>query len=131
MSWTPNEKEIQAVVSLAAAKRYEYWIKKVADDEQVWSLGQKDGWALVGDDAGRELVPVWPHSKYAALCAKGIWDGYEPKVITLDDWLDRWVPGMERDGRLVAVFPTPDGNGAVVDPRRLEQDLRDELAKYE
>ena len=70
MSWTPSEKEIQAVLSLDAPKRYEHWVKKVADQEMIWSLWGENGWALVGDAVGHQLVPVWPHSRYAALCAE-------------------------------------------------------------
>ncbi len=131
MSWTPSEKEVQAVLALEASKRYEHWIKKVADQQEVWSLWQEGGWALAGDDAGRQLVPVWPHSRYAALCAEGAWLGYQPKAITLDSWLDRWLPGMERDQRLVAVFPAPNDKEVTIEPRRLEQVLRTELSNYE
>ena len=114
-----------------ALKRYEYWVKKVADQEEVWSLWQEDAWALAGDDAGRQFVPVWPHSRYAALCAQGAWAGYQPKAIDLNAWLDRWIPGMEQDQRLLAVFPTPKDKGVPMEPRRLEKDLRTELANYE
>lgn len=131
MSWIPNQKEINAVLSLKASERYEYWIKKVADQEEVWSLWQVGGWALAGGDAERQFVPVWPHSEYAALCAGGVWAGYQPKAIAVAAWLDRWIPGMERDQRLVAVFPTPNDMGVAIDPRQLERDLREEMANYE
>ena len=131
MSWTPNEREIQTVLALEASKRYEHWVKKVAAWQEVWGLWQEGGWASAGDDTGRELIPVWPHSAYAAVCAEGSWSGYIPKVIPLDDWLNRWIPGMERDKLLVAVFPTPQGKGVPIEPRRLEQDLRNELSNYE
>ena len=118
MSWTPSENEIKAVLSLEARQRYEHWIKKVADEEEVWSLWQEGGWALAGDDSGRLFVPVWPHSRYAALCAEGVWDAYQPKAVPLDVWLERWTPGMDRDHRLVAVFPTPTDKGI---PRRAKE----------
>ena len=130
MSWTPTEKEIQAVVALPGPKRYEYWIKKVADQQQVWSLWQ-DGWALSGDAAGHELVPVWPHPKYAALCATEQWANHVPKVIDLEAWLEHWIPGIEKDARLIAIFPVPTDKGTPVEPRRLESDLREELSQYE
>lgn len=125
-----NEKEIQSVIALPGPKRYEHWIKKVADQQQVWSLWQ-EGWALVSDKHGNELVPVWPHPKYAELCTHDQWQGYTPKSIDLDAWLTRWIPGMKRDSRSVAVFPTPQDKGVVVDPMRLEKDLREEMAQYE
>src|SRR5881628_2624617 len=102
MSWTPNQKEIEAVLALEGPKRYAYWIKKVADQEELWSLWHENGWCLAADAAGNQLVPVWPHSKYAELCAEGPWTGYAPKSIPVDTWLSSWIPGMERDRRLVA-----------------------------
>ena len=52
MSWIMNEKEVENVISLPAEGRYEYFIKRVADWEVVWSLGNEDGWVLAGDDGG-------------------------------------------------------------------------------
>ena len=80
MVWIPKEEEIVAVLQLDGPARYEYWIKKVADQQEIWSLWQQGGWALAGDDAGRILAPVWPHAKYASLCATGLWKGYVPKL---------------------------------------------------
>jgi hypothetical protein len=42
---------------------------------------------------------------------------------------ERWLPGVESDGRSVAVFATPAGQG-VVSPQQLARDLDEELAKY-
>lgn len=131
MSWIPTEKEIVAVLQLDDQKRYDYWLRKVAELRVVWSVAQKGSWALTADGRGGELVPVWPHEEFAAECAKEAWPRHSPKPIQLNTWFERWVPGMERDGRLVAVFPTPGSRGLAVEPARLETDLRRELANYE
>jgi hypothetical protein len=131
MAWVPTEKEIAAVLALEDAKRYTYFIKKVADQQVLWSLRTEGGWVLAGDDQGHELVPVWPHEKFAALCAKDEWAGAVPKSIELDAWLERWIPGMERDGKRVAIFPTPGNRGVAIEPARLGADLREELLWYE
>jgi len=131
MSWIPNNIEIKAVLVLGPSERYAYWVKKVADQHQVWSLWQEGGWALTGDAMNCILVPVWPHFKYAELCAEGAWAGYQPRSIPLEDWLNRWIPGMQQDRRQVAVFPTISDKGICVEPKRLEQDLCNELSNYE
>jgi hypothetical protein len=131
MTWTLVDKEVRAVLLLDGAKRYAYCIKRVADEQQLWSLRQEDGWVLAGDGAGRELVPVWPHQEFAIRCATGIWRGHQPAPIELDAWLQRWIPGIERDGRLIAVFPIPGDRGVAIDPRRFETDLREKLSQYE
>ena len=62
-------------------------------------------------------MPVWPHPAYAVACAQGAWQGHVPAAIPLDEWLEDWLPGVERDGRLVAA--------------RMRADLGRELEQYE
>ncbi|MBK6456926.1 MAG: DUF2750 domain-containing protein [Gemmatimonadetes bacterium] len=131
MSWTPREREIGAVFALPGPDRYGYCVKKIADEEVVWSLGDHDGWILLSDSDGRELVPIWPHSSFAAACAAANWPGAEPRAIPLEKWRDRWLSGIENDRRAVAVFPNLAGEGPVVEASRLNADLDDELAQYE
>lgn len=130
MAWTPTNMEIKKVSALDAEGRYRYFIKRVADIEEVWSLGS-DGWALAGDDDGRQLVPIWPHPIYAERCATRAWAGYEPRLILLKDFLRKWVPGMKRDNRLAAVFQTEAGKGVPVEPDRLREDIETELENYD
>ena len=106
-------------------------MKRVADWQEIWSLANVEGWVLYGDKSGQELVPVWPHPRFAEACAQGEWSDCEPRLIELDEWLDQWTPGMIEDKRLVVVFPTPDMRSTVVTPERLEADLRAELSLIE
>jgi hypothetical protein len=126
-----TEKEFAAVTALAGADRYRYFIRHVADTEKLWSLKSAEGWVLMSAGDGPELVPVWPHPRYAQACAVSAWRGAEPAVIPLDRWLEGWTPGMARDGRHVAVFPVPGGQGVVVSPDRLRDDLLEECSQYE
>lgn len=130
MAWLLRKKEIEAVLALDGPGRYGYCIKKIADEGRLWSLAGGTGWVLMGDGDG-ELVPIWPHEQFASLCANGSFAHCEPKPIEIAVWLERWIPGTARDGRRIAIFPTPEGNGVVVSPERLEADLRNELSNYE
>ncbi len=131
VAWSINEKEFQAVLALPDTRRYEYFVKRVADREEVWSLWN-DGWLLAGDDQGNEIVPVWPHPTFAEACALEEWADSQPRAVEISAWLERWLPGMARDGRLVAVFPTPTvRSGVVVPPERFRDDLLEELSRYE
>ena len=124
-----SPKEIEAVLALSAEARYEYLIKRVCDCEEIWSLAGDGGWSLMSD-GGTEIVPVWPHPDFARLCATGSFAHDKPAAISLDDWLERWCPGMDRDGRKVAVFPRPDLGAAVVHPDALAEDLRGYLRAW-
>jgi hypothetical protein len=131
MTWKVNEHEFKAVLALPGHRRYEYFIKKVADWQQVWSLADNDGWAMAGDDQGRELVPIWPHEVYASACVEGKWSDTKPRMITLSEWIEVWLPNMIRDGRMLVVFPTPLLGGVIVSPGRLKEDLSAETSLYE
>jgi hypothetical protein len=131
MTWILRENELRSVPTLPGRARYSYLIKKVADEEQIWSLRNDDGWCVMADDAGTVLIPVWPHSEYATLCATETFANCRPMNIELQTWLDKWIPGMTKDGRRIAAFPVPDGQGVVVDPERFAADLRAELENYD
>jgi Protein of unknown function (DUF2750) len=127
MSFIVNEKEFAAVSKLGAPDRYSYFIRKVADWKEVWSIGDDGGWRVYGDDQGNELVPVWPAEAYANACCTGDWQGCKAKSIPLDVWMSRWISGMTGDGRMVSVFALPIGLGIRVDPERLASDISEEL----
>ncbi|WP_235860371.1 DUF2750 domain-containing protein [Rossellomorea aquimaris] len=90
-----NIKEIEVVSNLPASKRYEYFIKKVTDFEEVWGL-YYDGWAILEDDNGNTLMPFWPKKEFANLCAVDEWNDYKAEQIELEDFMqvswyeDRW-----------------------------------------
>ena len=130
MTWNLGGKEFESVTNLAPEKRYEYFIKKAADWREIWSLWH-EGWALMGDEEDGEMVPVWPHPTFAEASAVGEWLGYKPRKIALEEWLTKWTPGMERDHRVVAVFPAAGSKTTTATPSKLKSDLEQELAKYE
>ena len=130
MTW-PTEQEIKAVLLLDGPRRYEYAVKRITDREEVWGLWDGTGWALMGDVEGIHLMPVWPASKYAALCASGVWEGYAPRSIDLDSWISRWIPGLSKDGRKVAMFPTPSNDGVRCTPEMIKSSLEEALQDYE
>lgn len=125
-----SDKHIQSVIRLQASQRYEYFINKIADQQEIWGLW-KNGWAMYSNDNGEELVPFWPHAEYAKLCATGIWDGFQTKNMDMEAFLNRWLAGLEQDHRSIAIFPTPINKGIMVDAERLKRDLLEELSKYE
>lgn len=130
----PNElspQQYEAVVALPADDRYSHAIGRIADWQEVWSLKDGDGFVLMANDAGDQVVPIWPHPDYAARCATGQWSAAKPELIPLEAFIQKWIPGMQRDGKLVSVFPLPQGKGATVGPEQLARDLDEELDQYD
>ena len=123
-----NSKEIEAVSKLPASKRYEYFIKKVADFEEVWGLFD-DGWAISEDEEGNPLIPFWPKEEFAHLCAVDEWKNYKPEKIELQELMREWLPGMKKDGIKPSIFWN-NVDSVVPDIDRLISDLEEELKKY-
>jgi hypothetical protein len=125
-----NEREFESVVGLPAPRRYDYFVKKVADRDTMWSLRDGAGWVTTADDSGRLHLPLWPHPDFAAACATAEWTGAEPAAVDADEWVESVAESLEDDGLSVAVFPTPEGQGVSVRPARLKADLEEEQSKF-
>ena len=124
-----NQKQIDAVLKLSGAERYQHFVKKIADWEEVWGLYQ-DGWALLETENNQQAFPVWPAKEYAELCAQNEWSGYEPESFSLDDFMEELLPNLSNDGVLPAVFMTPSCKGVTIDASQLISDLNKELENY-
>jgi len=131
MTWKLKPQELESVLKLSAKDRVAYAMKKFADQEEIWSLKDQNGWVLTRTPQGVDAVPIWPHAQYAAECTRGVWAGATPEVIQLDEWIEDWLPGIKNDSRLIAVFPSPDANGAVLASDEFARDLQEELDRIE
>ncbi|MBP9868146.1 MAG: DUF2750 domain-containing protein [Alphaproteobacteria bacterium] len=63
-----NPKQMEAMLALPDIKRFEHFIKIIADWQEVWGLYQ-GGWALAAADDGTTVFPLWPAKEYAQVCA--------------------------------------------------------------
>jgi hypothetical protein len=125
-----NETQIESVLALPAQRRYEHFVKVVADWGEVWGL-YKDGWALGATEDGIIVFPLWPAKEYAVLCANRSWAEYEPKSFSVVDLLNELLPKLKKDHMLPGIFYTPNDKGVTPDVAKVADDLRNEIAKYE
>jgi hypothetical protein len=125
-----NQKEIESVVKLGAPKRYEYFIKRVADWEEAWGL-YNDGWALARTNEGEQVFLLWPAKEYAELCATGDWVGYKATSIPISEVINELTPNLKKDRVLTGIFYTPENNGITPEWDRFIDDLNKECVQYE
>jgi hypothetical protein len=130
MSYKMNPAQFEQVTGLPAQERYIHFVSKAADWQELWTLKGPNGFVMFGNDSNQECVPVWPHPDYAASLAKDSWSDCSPEQLNLESFMAKWIPGMIKDNRMVAVFPTPQEKGIVIDPQRLRDDLSAELEQY-
>lgn len=125
-----SQKQIEAVSSLPAPKRYDHFIKKVVGWKRMWGL-YSDGWAMSESQQGERVLPLWPEKEYAELCATGVWSSYEARPIELDEAIDEMIPLLKDQGIQPGVFFIPIEGSIDIDIDTFDKDLRGELSKYE
>lgn len=118
MAKTSNE-----IISMTPEARYDYLVEQVKQNQQIWTLQDNDGCVMLTTEM-EDCIPMWPSEKDAEAWAVEDWQDCQPIPISLKDWLDRWVIGMQDDELFVAVFPVEDDLGIVIPPYELEQRLQ-------
>lgn len=131
MPYEDSPEQIAAVVGLEPADRMKHLVKQVADWNTIWGLRNKEGFVTARAANGRQAFPVWPQAEFARLCVAGDWSSCEPVEIELEEFMKSWLPGLAKEGKVVAVFPTPDSGGAFLAAGELNRMLRAELERIE
>ncbi|MBN2886788.1 MAG: DUF2750 domain-containing protein [Chromatiaceae bacterium] len=117
--------------ALPAPERYTHFLTQAQSQRQVWTLHSDAGFVSFSDEDGTPCFPFWSSAEQAQALAEEDWSDCRPEPLALTDFMERWLPGLERDERLVSVCPAPDGSGMVVDPRSLLDDLHDEASQLD
>ncbi|MFB9885071.1 DUF2750 domain-containing protein [Balneatrix alpica] len=122
MPYQLSSAQLQKIRNLPAVDRYDYFLRKVIDWEQIWSLKSAEGWVAMSAD-GLDCIPVWPHPDFAKEWATDDWADCQPEAVSLDVWLERWTPGLTQDNTYVAIFPNGDDEEVVMSAEELEEAL--------
>lgn len=132
MTYKLSDQEKQGVLSSPDEKQYSYFVNKVTDWGEVWSLNNGERWASLGDpeDDDKKLFPAWPHPDYASDVATGKWAAFEPTPIEIHRFLEH-CKTLESDGQDVAVMHQPSGDFLQMPPGPLAEDLRAALEQVE
>ena len=122
-------------LAIACRERHEQFIRRVARTKVVWGLKSQGGWATCPsneeDNNGKtaDVLVFWSDRAYAQRCVVEGWEQYEAEEIPLDEFIDRWLPGMAGDGVLAGTNWTAKLIGLEVDPLTLGDELIAELKK--
>ena len=123
-----NQKELDSIIKQPPNIRYEYFIKKVADYEEVWGL-YDDGWATAQDDDGNMLIPFFPRKEFAEYCAVNEWNNFKAEPIDLNEFIENWLVGMRKDRVKPSIFPINE-DSEMVEIDVILRDLNSELENY-
>ncbi|TDF38271.1 DUF2750 domain-containing protein [Alteromonadaceae bacterium M269] len=122
MSTPLDDETFTKIQSYGADKRYQYLVKQVAQNSQVWILKDEHGCVMLNSD-DEDCVPIWPHKEFAEAWATEEWEVCQAEAIELDVWLSRWTRGLLDDDIAIAAFPDGNSEGLVVFPDEFEEAL--------
>lgn len=92
-------------LNINSKRRYENFIKRVAENKIVWGLENEDGWCVSESNEYEDAVVMlfWSDEAYARQCAVEEWSHYKPSSIPLDTFMNNWLNGLNDDGLLVGL----------------------------
>ena len=132
MSAEPTDSELKAILRLSPTDRYQHFLKRAVDHDQVWMVEDDAGLVTFnhGDD---EVLPVWPARRYAEHAMERAlrdWTGARYISLPVRHWIEATLrPLADEAGVAVAVFADADGEGLSVSISNIVADLQDELGR--
>ncbi|MBB4694914.1 DUF2750 domain-containing protein [Paractinoplanes abujensis] len=117
-------------MSLSGAHRAAFR-REAAGEGRVYSIRDGGGLAAPSVGAGR-AVPFWSKPTRAGRVVDQVeaYRGFEVVAVDVDEWLDEWLPGFERDGMLVGInWAGARATGYDLTPAQVRQWFEDEPAE--
>jgi hypothetical protein len=91
-------------MSLSGAHRAAFR-REVPQEGKVFAIRDKSGCPAPKDADGNRALPFWSKSSRAHKVVDQVaaYRGFEVLEIGVEDWLERWLPGLHHDGYLVGI----------------------------
>ena len=128
-----SKQEFEAITKLAPEKRYDYFIKRICDWEQVWTLYDDDCIILNEDKKGDLFILLFPFEPFAsdyAIKTEGMQNAV-CKSYSIEDFFGPFLEKLLSNNITKAlVFPIPNGFGLNVPIKTIKENVNEELENY-
>jgi hypothetical protein len=126
-----NPKEKENILKLNPFERYQYFIKKIADFEELWTIVDENGDYAISEVEGKNLISFWTIEEFIESNLGDGWENCKPIRLDLDDLEEDLFNLIASEGYLINVFPINGRSGFIVSLAEFKRDLNDELAKIQ
>jgi len=132
MSYRIHPQQLENVFSLSSKERYEHFIIKVCDWQEVWFLAApNESFLTIKVDDTNEYVPVWPHKEYALAFAKNTYSSYLPSSMGIDKFVEEFLPKINDSSLNIGTLPNLETTVWSIKPEDLRDELIAELEEHE
>lgn len=123
MSTPLDTQQIKTIQQYNPQKRYDYLIKEVLKNKEIWLLVDEHGCVMLNTE-DEDCVPVWPNKEFAQAWATEEWSHCKAEAISLEKWRNRWTHGLEDDELAIVVFPNQQNEGLIFFPDEFDFELQ-------
>ena len=128
-----SKQELEAVTALSPEKRYNYFVKRICDWEQVWTLYEDDCIVLNEAKNGKLYILLFPFKDFAehyATNTRGM-KGVSYKSFEINEFLETIIKKLQANNVSNAlVFPVANDYGLNVSMTDMVKDIQSELENY-
>ncbi|WP_432460039.1 DUF2750 domain-containing protein [Agarivorans sp. QJM3NY_25] len=107
---------------LTSKQRYQSFVEQARQAQQLWTLSDEQG-CLIIETGEEKVLLLWSEPAFAEHWASKDHSSFQSLAISLDDFIEKWAPGMSQDGFDIAVAPSFAGEGTIVAPLDLAEEL--------
>ncbi|NLF32030.1 MAG: DUF2750 domain-containing protein [Planctomycetes bacterium] len=100
--------------------------RQVAETRAVWTVRDEGGFPAPKNAAGQRAQPFWSSRSRVERIIRTVpaYAGFEPHEISWENFCQRWVPGLKKDGILVGVnWSGKRAIGYDLDPEQLQRNV--------
>ena len=124
MQFSPTSEEQVLLSEFSSHERFEYAIPRIFECEEVWGLGDDNGW-LIRDVDDKEIISIWPYKSMAEAYTTGELKGNKPICVSLEYFLYRLLKQCEENDVFFEVNPAPHTQGYIVSAKDLFSTFED------
>ena len=122
--------EIERVIKLEPFERYKYSLKRIADNETLYTIKRDNETIAISDLDEEKLIPFWSAKQFAELNITDEWNEFYVEEISLDDFENEMVDFINENNFLMNIFPINNKTGFVVSLDEFIRDLNIELERF-
>ena len=123
--------EMESVLQQDSTVQFEYFIKRVADFEEIWIMSDTNGMFLLEAEKDKFVLPVWPFKEYADLFREEVNQECKLEAVSIYDFLEEELVSLSENGYDLAIMSIPNKPSIIVNNKVFEKAIRTEMEKYE
>jgi hypothetical protein len=100
--------------------------RQFAKERRLWTVRDAGGFPAPKTASGQRAQPFWSSLSRVKKIIKTVpaYNGFEPYEISWDEFSQKWVPGLSKDGQLVGVnWSGPRAIGYDLEPGKVKQSV--------